>query len=67
MPFYEYVCASCGHRFDVMLTVREREEKEKSLVCPSCGAREPRRMISTFATGVTAQPTPPKRTCGGGG
>jgi putative FmdB family regulatory protein len=67
MPFYEYECVSCGHRFDVMLTMREREDREKALACPSCGARKPRRMISTFATGNSNEPAPPKRTCGGGG
>jgi putative FmdB family regulatory protein len=59
MPFYEYECTKCGHPFEVMLTLSEREEKEKKLTCPKCGQREPRRMLSTFSTtdGATSSRT----------
>jgi putative FmdB family regulatory protein len=50
MPFYEYECTKCGHQFEVMLAVSEREEKEKTLACPKCGECEPRRLLSTFST-----------------
>jgi putative FmdB family regulatory protein len=50
MPFYEYECTKCGHRYEVMLTLSEREEKEKQLSCPKCGKVSPRRVPSTFST-----------------
>jgi hypothetical protein len=43
-----------------MLTVSERETREKSLACPQCGKTAPRRLISTFATS-SASPSAPAR------
>jgi len=50
MPFYEYECTKCGHQFEVMLTLSEREKKERKLACPKCGKTGPRRLLSTFST-----------------
>jgi putative FmdB family regulatory protein len=33
MPTYEYACRSCGHRFDVVRSMRD----EPLTVCPECG------------------------------
>jgi putative FmdB family regulatory protein len=33
MPTYEYVCRSCGHRFEVVRSMRD----EPLTVCPECG------------------------------
>jgi putative FmdB family regulatory protein len=33
MPTYEYVCKSCGHRFEVVRSMRD----EPLTVCPECG------------------------------
>jgi len=38
MPFYEYKCASCGHTFEKMLSVDNRNEPVKE-ECPSCGEK----------------------------
>ena len=38
MPFYEYKCASCGHTFEKMLSVDDRNEPVKE-ECPSCGEK----------------------------
>lgn len=68
MPFYEYECTKCGHLFEVMLTLSEREEKEKQLACPKCGKGGPRRVLSTFSTpdGSTSS-RPPRPSCNPGG
>lgn len=49
MPFYEYKCRQCGARFEEMVSLSRREEEERELTCPECGARGPERQISTFA------------------
>ena len=33
MPIYEYVCESCGHRFDV----KQRFTDDPIEICPDCG------------------------------
>lgn len=66
MPFYEYECRRCGHRFEELLAYSDREEAEKAIACPHCGAREPRRLISTF-TSPASVPSAPHRGCGSGG
>lgn len=69
MPFYEYECTKCGHPFEVMLTLSEREEQEKKLTCPKCGKGRPRRMLSTFSTasGSDAPRHTPPPSCDRGG
>lgn len=53
MPLYEYRCAECGHRFEVLQRMGEGNE---SLVCPSCESPEPERRLSTFASGGVSAP-----------
>lgn len=50
MPFYEYKCRECGTRFEEMISLSRREEEERELACPECGARAAERQISTFAS-----------------
>ena len=37
MPTYEFRCAACGERFEIVCAFAEREEQA---VCPACGARD---------------------------
>lgn len=48
MPTYGFQCTACGKEFEVVMTIREREERPP--VCPACGSAdlEPR-MESFFA------------------
>jgi putative FmdB family regulatory protein len=72
MPFYEYECSHCGHRFEVMLSMSGRDEEEKRLACPECATPRPRRMISNFCSGVSGgfsgrgSGSPPPCSSGGG-
>jgi len=50
MPLYEFECLSCRHRFQ-RLVMKESEEKE--LLCPKCGRRRKRRLISRVAYHVS--------------
>ena len=47
MPIYEYKCASCGHRFDVLQRIGA---DGSDLSCPNCGAQKPEKMLSAFAS-----------------
>jgi putative FmdB family regulatory protein len=47
MPIYEYVCEKCGRHFECLVSMG----KDKDIVCPECGAAEPRKMISCFGIG----------------
>ncbi len=33
MPTYEYECSSCGHRFEVFQSIKDRPRRK----CPECG------------------------------
>ncbi len=44
MPVYEYRCDDCGERFSVFY--RTWQEAEKTPMCPVCGSRHVRRVIS---------------------
>ena len=52
MPIYEYDCVACGWRFQ-RLVMKEAEEKE--LLCPKCGKRKKKRLISRVAYHVSEQ------------
>lgn len=47
MPLYEYECQRCGRLFDDHHRI---DESEKGIECPTCGARESKRVFSKFAT-----------------
>jgi putative FmdB family regulatory protein len=45
MPLYDFACPQCGHRFEARTGF-----DEPGPPCPACGASDPERMISGFAT-----------------
>ena len=47
MPIYEYQCKMCSRRFECLVSVG----KDKDVVCPECGAQEPKKLISAFGIG----------------
>ncbi len=44
MPFYDYVCLDCNHRFDVFLTYAEYGARP--VACPRCKSRRVRRRLT---------------------
>ncbi len=48
MPLYEYNCEECGTTFEQLVAARDRDN---GAVCPDCGSKRIRRLISTFAMG----------------
>lgn len=69
MPFYDYECRECGEKFTALLSMSARDELEATLPCPECGAKGPRRLLSSFATpaGGAKGGGAPSHSCGGGG
>lgn len=47
MALYEYKCADCEERFDVM---RPMSESDVPAECPECGSGGAQRVISNFAS-----------------
>lgn len=47
MALYEYKCAGCEERFDLM---RPMSQSDKPAPCPECGGDESYRLISNFAS-----------------
>lgn len=45
MPTYDYVCASCSHRFEIFERMNARGRRE----CPECGKRSAERAIGIGA------------------
>lgn len=46
MPLYEYQCLTCGRRFEAL---QRMGEDASGLSCPTCGADELRKEVSTFS------------------
>ncbi len=46
MPIFEYTCEKCGKEFE-MLVFREEEAE-----CPVCGAKKPKKKMSSFGFSV---------------
>ena len=69
MALYEYKCAECEERFDLM---RPMSAADDSAPCPECGSADSRRVISNFATitpgasGLSTNPVMDTRMSGGG-
>jgi putative FmdB family regulatory protein len=49
VPLYEYLCATCGNRFEVLRRVGQSSE---GVACPQCGRGDVEKEFSTFAGSV---------------
>ncbi|MCB9639127.1 MAG: zinc ribbon domain-containing protein [Myxococcales bacterium] len=47
MPLFEFGCASCGRRFEQLITHRNLTA---DIQCPFCGSDDVSKLVSTFAT-----------------
>ena len=47
MPLYEYECKTCEAKFE---TLQRINADNQDLVCPICGAPEPTKVFSSFAS-----------------
>ncbi len=51
MPIFEYICHSCGHRFERIVFGMDDP------ACPSCNGNRTEKQISAFAVGATGNPS----------
>jgi len=47
MPIYEYFCQDCEKKFDIMVSVSEKEKGLK-VKCPACGSSKTIQMLGSF-------------------
>jgi putative FmdB family regulatory protein len=62
MPLFEYSCAECGRRFELLM------REGVMPVCPSCRSERVEKQFSAFAVGASAaqaSPMPAGHACGG--
>jgi putative FmdB family regulatory protein len=45
MPIYSYRCRRCGHQFELLRAINEKDAVAE---CPDCGAKGPERCIMPF-------------------
>ena len=48
MPLYEYICQTCGERFEKLI---RSQTASATVICPNCASEAVRRALSTFTTG----------------
>jgi len=58
MPLYEFECRACAQRFETLV------RGNQTPACPSCGAEDLERALSTFAVGGGASEAVPAGACG---
>jgi putative FmdB family regulatory protein len=51
MPIYEFQCRKCSHLFEELCFTYDKIE---AILCPSCGADEPRKLMSSFSCSASA-------------
>jgi putative FmdB family regulatory protein len=60
VPIYEFVCESCGHRFEELVGSHVGLEAG-DVVCPECGSDHAERLLSTSYAPLHRQMTPNQR------
>jgi putative FmdB family regulatory protein len=60
VPIYEFVCESCGHRFEELVGSHVGREAG-DVACPECGSAKVERQLSTSYAPVQHQLTPAQK------
>lgn len=50
MPVYEFHCAKCDERFEIVSSLADRDE---NAVCPVCGVRDVTPVFGGFRVGIS--------------
>jgi putative FmdB family regulatory protein len=50
MPLYEFQCAKCQRRFEIVSNHADRDHKA---VCPDCGSRDVTPVFGAFRVGIS--------------
>lgn len=51
MPLFDFKCSQCGERFERLV----RTSTFAGLTCPRCGAPDPKKQVSVFASVGSSQ------------
>jgi putative FmdB family regulatory protein len=54
MPMFEYICRTCGQRFE---EIRGRDPEQPAPVCPECGSEQVVKLCSSFASPSSGSPS----------
>lgn len=52
MPIFEFVCTSCGYRFEKL--DRSGSGQAPQIECPACGSLDVNKQASSFAAGTSS-------------
>ena len=61
MPIFDYLCNSCGQKFDVMIKNNEKD----SVQCPQCQSKEVKQQLSIFSSANKSAAKAPMPSCAG--
>ena len=50
MPKYDYKCKSCDAKFELKLTISEKEADSSKKTCPECSSRDVLQVLSFAGT-----------------
>lgn len=64
MPMYEYGCAECATRFDLL---RRMDQDDTGILCPQCGSEHVHRKLSVCASFSKDSSSPASTVMAGGG
>jgi putative FmdB family regulatory protein len=60
VPIYEFVCESCGHRFEELVGTHVGR-RAAEVACPECGSAKVERLVSSSYAPLHRQMTPNQR------
>lgn len=58
MPLYEFICAACQHKVELLVSADERPK------CPDCGKEKLERQLSLIASPNSPTSGAPDESCG---
>lgn len=61
MPIYDFKCAECGHRFELLTSISRRSQA----VCPKCGGAVERVYEGKWSMGIRSGSGQGACSCGG--
>jgi putative FmdB family regulatory protein len=64
MPIFEYVCQSCGTKFEKLVF---SSRQKKGLRCPQCGAEDVNKAFSLFGSTTSSASVSSAADCGPSG
>ncbi len=64
MPIFEYKCTECNSNYDIFH--RSQNINKEEIVCPKCGSKEHKKLLSTFKASVSGSSSSDYDSCSTG-